>query len=293
MIRSMTGYGRGECARGDNTFVVEIRSVNNRYRDVVLRVPRTLQALEDDVRSQVASRIRRGRIEVAVQMERNGAETEYDLELNLPLVKSYFLLFQRLREDFELEGTVRPDTLLQMKDVILVKPREVDPEEARAGLREGLDLALDSHDGMRIQEGRAIEEDLNRRLRSIESRLDGIEQKAPGVVDEYRTRLKEKIDQVMETREVDEGRIAQEAALFADRCDITEEIVRTRSHIGQFRHYLASDEAVGRRLDFLMQEIYREVNTMSTKASDAQISSQAIEIKGELEKIREQVQNVE
>ena len=293
MIRSMTAYGRGEGSDHGTRFVTEIKSVNNRYRDVIPRVPKALQALEDEIRAHVASRVQRGRIEVSLQMEREGETTEYDLKLNQPLVKSYLGIIRELHETCGLEDKVSTESICQLRDVVQMKPRDLDIEALKPGIRESLDLALDSHDAMRVQEGKAIERDFVERLRVIEARLDAVEKRAPEVVEDYALRLKKKIQQLSQDMEIEENRLTQEVAIFSDRCDITEEVVRTRSHLAQFRHYLDVEEAVGRRLDFLVQEIYREVNTMGSKASDSSISADVVEIKGELEKIREQVQNVE
>ena len=289
----MTAYGRGEYIQGDKVFVAEIKSLNNRYRDIILRIPKTLQILEEEIRSQISSRIRRGRVEVFIQMVKNGEEIEYGLELNVPLLRSYFRIFKQLSDEFGLEQDIRPDYLCQMKDVILIKPDEVDMDEVRPDIQEVLSRALDSFDAMRIQEGRAIEEDFLKRLNLIERHLDYIEDRAPMVVKEYRRRLKEKIDNISGDIEMDENRLIHEVGIFAERCDITEEIVRFRSHLKQFHSYMSMDDSIGRRLDFLIQEINREVNTMSAKASDSSISAKAVEIKAELEKLREQIQNVE
>ncbi len=293
MIRSMTAYGRGEDTQGETAFTAEIKSYNNRYRDLILRTPKTLQILEDEIRSQIFSRIRRGRVEVSIQMGRGGKESAYEPELNLPLVRSYFQIFKQLKEEFELDQKIMPHDLCQMKDVIVFKPEEVDMDETRSGLQEVLCLALDSFDLMRNQEGRAIEEDFQKRINLIGEYLDSIEGRTTIVVEEYRTRLKDKINNLLQDIEMDESRLTQEVAVLADRCDITEEIVRTRSHLKQFHHYMIKDDSIGRRLEFLLQEINREVNTISSKASDSFISAKAVEIKAELEKLREQVQNVE
>lgn len=293
MIKSMTAYGRGESSDRDTRFITEIKSVNNRYRDVIPRIPKALQAVEDEIRAHVASRIQRGRIEVSVQMEREGETTEYDLVLNLPLVKSYLEIIRELHETCGLEDKVSTESICQLRDVVQMRPRDLDIETLKPGIKESLDLALDSHDAMRVQEGKAIERDFMERLGAIEARLDAVEKRAPEVVEDYALRLKKKIQQLSKDMEIEGNRLTQEVAIFSDRCDITEEVVRARSHLAQFRHYLDMEEAVGRRLDFLIQEIYREVNTMSSKASDSSISADVVEIKGELEKIREQVQNVE
>jgi uncharacterized protein (TIGR00255 family) len=180
-----------------------------------------------------------------------------------------------------------------MKDVILVKPEDRDAEEMKAGFEAALEIALDSLDEMRLKEGEAIQSDLESRLRLLEKYLDTVEKRAPILVEEYRQKLNDRINHMLKDVTVDESRLAQEVAFFSERSDITEEIVRVRSHLQQFRAYLSVDDALGRRLDFLIQELNREVNTLSSKASDSSISKMAVEMKAELEKLREQIQNVE
>ena len=293
MIKSMTAYGRGEYRQGDTLFVAEIKSLNNRHRDIVLRFPKKFQVLDKDLRSAVSSRIRRGRLEVSIQMENGGEEAPYGLELNVPLVNSYFKVFRQLAEQFGLDQEIRIESLCQMRDVILFRPEDVDLGEARSGLLEVLSQALDSLDMMRIREGEAIESDFLKRLDLLEQYADEISKRAPELVEEYRDRLNDKVQNMLKDVAVDENRLAQEVAFFAERSDITEELVRIRSHLEQFREYLSMDDALGRRLDFLIQEFNREVNTLSTKASDSFVSKIVVEMKAELEKLREQVQNVE
>ncbi len=293
MIKSMTAYGRGEYKLGDIFFTAEIRSVNNRYRDIILRIPNSLRILEDELKSIVKSRIRRGRVEVSIQMEDNSYETSYNLELNLPLVESYFRIFKQLSERFELDQEIKLESICQMKDVIFMKPEEVDVEKLRPGFHEVLRLALDSIDVMRIKEGEAIEADFVKRLELLGKYVDKVEKRVPDLVEEYYKRLKKNINRMLKDVTMEVDRLAQEVAFFAERSDITEEIVRIRSHLKQFSEYLSMDEALGRKLDFLIQEINREVNTLAAKASDSFIAKIIIEMKSEQEKLREQVQNVE
>ena len=232
-------------------------------------------------------------MEVAIQMEREGCETSYDLELNLPLVRSYVRIFEQLRKDFGFIDRIGPDVLCQMRDVIQVIPQDLETENILEPLKNALIEALDSHKMMRVQEGKALNKDFLHRLDLMKTYMVEIEEQAPLVVDAYRQRLRNKMESLSLEVELDEGRFIQEVAFFAEKCDITEEITRARSHLEQFRQYLASEGAVGRRLDFLLQEINREVNTMSAKASDASISAKVVEVKAELEKLKEQVQNVE
>jgi uncharacterized protein (TIGR00255 family) len=293
LLKSMTGFGRGEASRNGRRFVAEVKTVNNRHRDLFVRLPRTLQAIDEEVRSQVSAVIKRGRVEVTLQMEKEGVELEYDLELNIPLVRSYLRIFKQLTEEFGLEGKARADDLCQMKDVLIVKPEELDLAVAKDAFREAVGLALEACDSMRIQEGKTLREDFIKRLGLIEDHLKEVEKKAGWVVEDYKRRLRQRVEQVAQGIPLDENRLMQEVAIFADRCDITEELVRARSHLEQFRTYLFLEDAVGRRLDFLSQEINREITTMSAKASDSTISARGVEMKAELEKIREQVQNIE
>jgi uncharacterized protein (TIGR00255 family) len=293
LLKSMTGFGRGEASRNGRRFVAEVKTVNNRHRDLFVRLPRTLQAIDEEVRSQVSAVIKRGRVEVTLQMEKEGVELEYDLELNIPLVRSYLRIFKQLTEEFGLEGKARADDLCQMKDVLIVKPEELDLAVAKDAFREAVGLALEACDSMRIQEGKTLREDFIKRLGLIEDHLKEVEKKAGWVVEDYKRKLRQRVEQVAQGIPLDENRLMQEVAIFADRCDITEELVRASSHLEQFRSYLFLEDAVGRRLDFLLQEINREITTMSAKASDSTISARGVEMKAELEKIREQVQNIE
>jgi len=293
LIKSMTAYGRGEVQQGDVVFIAEIRSVNNRFRDIILRIPKNYQILDKDLRAIISSRIRRGRVEVSIQMEDSGVADPYDLELNVPLVNSYFKIFEQLREQFGLDKEIRLESLCQMKDVVLFKPEPADIDKMRPGFQEVLKLALDSLNLMRTKEGEAIEADLSKRLEMLEGYVNEVEERAPRLVEEYRNRLKDNVAHMLNDLTVDESRVAQEVAFFAEKSDITEEVVRLRSHLKQFREYLSIDEALGRRLDFLIQEMNREVNTLGSKASESRISRVVVEMKAELEKLREQVQNVE
>lgn len=295
MIRSMTAYGKGEDHREGMNFSAEIRSLNHRYRDIVLRIPRNFQELENDLRSLVASRTSRGRIEASLGVEIEGAGETERLELNRPMVDSYMRIFDQLAEQYGLSRDVGIDTLCGLKDVIVERPLELDVEQVRFGFEEALSRALDAMNEMRESEGQSIEADFLKRLGLLEQFADQVEERRSEVVAAYRDRLGKRVQEMLQALdlEADQDRLAQEVALFADKSDITEELVRLRSHIEQFRRNLSSDEAVGRKLDFLVQEMNREVNTLSAKASDATISRVVVEMKAELEKLREQAQNVE
>jgi uncharacterized protein (TIGR00255 family) len=293
LIKSMTAYGKGDCLRDEKRFLVEIKSLNNRYRDVVIRMPRNLQGFEKPLRTLIDKKIGRGRIEVFFQIESSQEATPYALELNLPMVDAYLKIFDQLSSRSGLNQELRLETLLKMNDVVNVKTDTDDEEEMGKGFHETLSLGLDSLIEMRQKEGAAIEADLRKRLKKIRGFVDGVRGRTSEIVEAYQIRLKENVERLCQGVEVDPDRIAQEVAVFAERSDITEELVRLGSHIEQFTTYLEMDDVVGRRLDFLIQEMNREVNTLGSKASDGFVSRTVVEMKAELEKLREQVQNVE
>jgi len=289
----MTAFGRGEYQQGNTRYFAEIRALNNRHRDIILRIPKNHQPLEEGLRAIISKRIRRGRIEVSFQIERGREEVPYDVELNLPLLESYLKIFKQLASHSGLDQEIRLESILQLKDVILIKPETGDMEEIQEGLHRVLTMSLDSLDEMRIKEGDAIEKDFIKRLNRLDSHVDNVQVRAPELNEIYRKRLIDKVDNMINGMEIDQARLAQEVAFLAERSDITEEIVRIKSHLKQFREYLSLGDAVGRRLDFLIQEINREVNTLGVKGSDTIISMTLVEMKAELEKLRELVQNVE
>jgi uncharacterized protein (TIGR00255 family) len=289
----MTAYGRGEHQLEKVHFVAEIRSVNSRYRDVHLRIGKDLQGIEKEFKDLIASKVRRGRIEVSIQAERSSTEPAYDLELNAPLLEAYLRIFEQISEQYGIDPESLMNSLNQMQDIIVVKSRETDLEMLKPGYLGALRGALESLEVMRVREGRALELDFRKRLGRLERYADKIKERAPELVKEYRERLRRNIARMSDEIQVDENRLLQEVALFADRSDITEELVRIKSHLVQFSIYLDKNQGLGRRLDFLLQEINREVNTLSVKASDSAISKTVVEMKAEIEKLREQVQNVE
>ena len=289
----MTAYGKGDYLRDGKRFLVEIKSLNNRYRDVVLRLPKNLQGLEKDLRDLVDSKIKRGRVEVFFQIETSQEAPPYKLELNLPLVDAYLNIFDQLLNRSKLNQELRLETLLQMNDVVIVRTDVENEKEIGKALSRALSMGLDSLIEMRKKEGAAIEIDLKKRLDKISGFVENVRGRTSGIVETYQDRLKENVQRLCQEVVVDADRIAQEVAIFAERSDITEELVRMASHIEQFETYLTIDDVVGRRLDFLIQEMNREVNTLGSKSSDGDVSRIVVEMKAELEKLREQVQNVE
>jgi uncharacterized protein (TIGR00255 family) len=293
MIKSMTAYGKGDFPYADKRFLVEIKSLNNRYRDIIIRMPKNLQGFEKTLRTVIDSKIKRGRIEVFFQIESAREAPPYALELNMPLVDAYLKIFDQLSSRSGIDQDIRLETLLKMNDVVNVKPDTDDEEAMGKGLHDTLSLGLDSLVEMRRKEGAAIEIDLKKRLKRVDGFVREVRGRTAGIVEAHAIRLKENVEKLLQGIEVDADRIAQEVAIFAERSDITEELVRLDSHIEQFSEYLKMDDAVGRRLDFLIQEMNREVNTLGSKASDGFVSRIVVEMKAELEKLREQIQNVE
>lgn len=293
MVRSMTAYGRAECRWESLLISAEIRSVNNRYRDIILKLPRVVQSVEPELKAVVGSRVSRGRVEVGLQLDSGSQESPAEFTLNESLADSYVKIASGLAERYGLDGTLRAEVLCQMKDVLVMKPVQFDVEALKAPILDVVVLALDSFDEMRSAEGDAIRCDLQMRLEALSGYVSQVEARAPEVVDAVASKLRENVSRLVGDAPVDEWRLAQEVAYFADRSDITEELVRIKSHLAQFEAFLGIEEALGRRLDFMVQELNREVNTIGSKASDSFISSLVVEMKAELEKIREQVQNVE
>ena len=292
MLKSMTGYGRAESSKGALEFIAEIRSVNNRYREIILRLPQSLQPSEDRIRSTVSSRLKRGRIEISIQMKDNG-DKGLKLELNRPLVKAYASIFTELNEELGCKQPIDLSFFSQLKDTIIMKQDSVDLEKIWPDLEDLLDKVLLSLDAMRINEGKALEKDFLERLGNIGKYIKEIRNRAKVMVEEYRDKLRQRIYRLIEHTDINEDRLMQEVAFMADRSDITEELIRMESHLEQFRGYMNQDDVIGRRLDFLLQEMNREVNTVGSKAADSFISQLVVEIKAELEMMREQIQNVE
>jgi uncharacterized protein (TIGR00255 family) len=292
MLKSMTAYGRAESIRSDIEYIVEIRSGNHRYREIALKLPQSLLPFEDTVKSLVSKSVKRGRVDISIQLKDNGGK-ELMLELNRSLVKAYRDIFNELCQELGTEQPLDLSLFFQIKDAIIVKQCGVDLERIEPDLRTVIDEAFDSWEEMRINEGKAIEKDFLERLERIRGYVDDIRQKAGQASKWYRDKLIQRINKLEESLEINEDRLMQEVAFMAEKTDVTEELIRIESHLDQYRNYMAQDDALGRRLDFLLQEINREVNTIGSKAADSLISHLVVEIKAELEKLREQTQNIE
>ncbi len=297
MIRSMTGYGRAEGRHKGTPIVVEVRSVNHRYCEVVAKLPRTLQAHEERFRSLVQAHVARGRVDLTVNF--NGErDPGRGLRLDRVLARRYLALLKELQRDLGLAGAPDVALLAGFRDII--KPAELAAEDREAvrAVERILSRALKALASMRRREGLALERDLSARLEEIERRLEAIRLRLPSILQEHQMRVQARVNRLLEGVErgkerIDPGRLAQEVALMADRSDVSEEVTRLDSHLRQFRGFLRKSEPVGRGLDFLLQEMNREVNTMGSKVGDVAVTQEIVAAKTELEKLREQVQNVE
>ena len=292
MIKSMTGYGKSEAPAGNGRIVVEVRSVNHRYGEVYIKMPRTLLPFENEVRKAVSGRLKRGKIEVFIQMEKAAGSGTRPV-LDIDMARSYLELFMRMKDALGLHDQVSLSLIAAQKDVLSQGEWEDAPDAALEELLSAVAGAVDNLDAMRVREGAALMEDLAARREFLAGTIAQVALRAPLVVAESARRLKERIELLAADSGVDEGRMAQEVAFIVDRCDITEELVRFDSHLQQFDETILMADQVGRKLDFLLQELNREINTIGSKANDAVITSCVVQLKAELEKIREQVQNIE
>jgi len=294
MIKSMTGYGRAKAALQGKSIVVEIKSVNHRNMEIIVRLPGMLSALEVEIKKKISERLFRGRVEVSIQAESGfGKESAEQLEINLPLIRNYYSLLNQIRQEFDFKDEITLSMVTGLKDAISYSEGEVNLEEIWKHLEGILSDSIDSLREMRKKEGELLYRDFLARLGIIRDYLGDLETRAPQVVMEYKEKLSERISELTDVLEIDESRLSQEIAIMAEKSDITEEIVRFESHLSQFREMLESDEAIGRKMDFLLQEMLREINTIGSKSSDIEMSRNVIEIKSELAKLREQIQNVE
>ncbi len=296
MIKSMTGYGRSRRTLNGRDITVEARSVNNRYLDCSVKMPRSYIFAEDALKALVQKRVSRGKVDMFITVETKGAE-ETVVTVNEPLARGYMAALNQLMEMPEGGGRVKDSyyatDLARMPDVLTVSKAEEDMESLSADLCAVAEEALAAHAAMREIEGRKLAEDILGRLDTIEAITARVEERSPQTVAEYREKLLVRMKEVLQSAAIDESRILTEAAIFADKVAVDEETVRLRSHLSQLREMLQGGEPVGRKLDFLIQEVNREANTIGSKCSDIQIARDVVELKAEIEKIREQVQNIE
>lgn len=297
MVRSMTGYGRGEATGDDLTVTVELRAVNNRYLDCTVKMPRTYLFAEDAVKEHVQSQVARGKVDVFVNLARTGGD-DLAVTVNEPVARAYMEALSKLYgmsggEAAKGKGEYPLTALAGFPNVLTVEKREEDQEGVKNLLLSALDAALSDFNAMREREGNRLREDILGKAAVIEELTGKVEERSPGIVADYRARLEAKMAEVLKDAKIDESRILTEAAVFADKVAVDEETVRLRSHLEQLRHLLEQGGAVGRKLDFLLQEFNREANTIGSKCSDVETARYVVDLKAEIEKIREQIQNLE
>jgi uncharacterized protein (TIGR00255 family) len=292
MVKSMTGYGRAVETVNGREFTVEIRSVNNRYLDCNVKMPRMLSFAEEAVKQAVKAAVSRGKVDVYVSLNSEAA-ADVQVKLNKPVVEGYLAAMRAMVEEYGVKDDISVSVLSRMNDVFVVEKPQTDEDQLKADLLGVVSLALDNYNKMRAVEGAALEADLRNRANTILELVTLVEQYNPQTVSDYRTRLEEKMREVLENKSIDESRILTEAAIFADKVAVDEETVRLRSHLEQMDTMLRDGGAVGRKLDFLLQEMNREANTTGSKCSDVKVARIVVDIKAELEKIREQTQNLE
>ena len=292
MVKSMTGYGRAVETVNGREFTVELRSVNNRYLDCTVKLPRTLSFAEDAVKQAVKGAISRGKVDVFISVRSEGAE-DVKITLNTAMVEGYLGAMHQMAKDYGIREDISVSLLSRMPDVFTVDKPEVDEEQLLADLLSVVNQALERFDAMRSAEGRALENDMRSRGQTILSLVEQVEAGSGQTVADYRTRLENKLKEVLANTAIDESRILTEAAIFADKVAVDEETVRLRSHLDQMNNMLTTGGAIGRKLDFLLQEMNRESNTIGSKCSDVRMARIVVDIKAELEKIREQTQNIE
>ena len=292
MIRSMTGYGRSELQNESFRIAVEIKSVNNRYLDINIKMPRILNPLEAQIRKELKKFMQRGKVDVFISYQ-DLTESNMEVKYNARIAQEYWEHLNRMAEDFGIENDVRVSSLARFPDVLTMEEEPVDPEGIWENLQQVLRDAAKMFDETRIREGEFLKEDMNGKLNEMLYHVAFISERAPGLIETYRKNLQDKVTELLEGSNIDESRIAQEVTIYADKVCVDEELVRLRSHIEATCQELSREGSIGRKLDFIAQEMNRESNTILSKSDDREVSDHAIELKTTVEKIREQVQNIE
>ena len=291
MIKSMTGFGKYNDIMNDREYQIEVKSVNHRYLDISVKLPRQLCYLEEIIKKEVSKNIKRGKVDIFISFNNNSQEGR-ELKIDKDLAKNYIKEIKDISREEDIVSTIDLVELLKLPDVLNLKYNQED-EQIKQEVISVLKVAIDQLVKMRSEEGNKIYDDLMRRIDTIESKIIKISEKSTGLIQEYVVKLEGRVKEILQTEEIDKSRIAQEVVIYADKSSIEEEITRLKSHISQFRNLLQSNEAVGKKLDFIIQEMNRETNTIGSKSNCLEITNNVIDIKTELEDIREQIQNIE
>lgn len=293
MVRSMTGFGRSQSSMDGRDITVEIKSVNHRYFDCSVRLPRIYSFLEEFIKTRVQERVARGKIEIYISVDTSKEKTPVSVTVNEAVLASYLDAAKQISDRFGLQNDILVSRAMSFSDVLDVQKAEEDEEELKKDILGALDLALDEYMAMCEREGKRLVDDITYRIGLIRSLVDKIEERSPKCVEEYRAKLEARMQEILENTMIDPQRILTEAAIFADKTAVTEEIVRLRSHLNQLSTMLSDGGAIGRKVDFLVQEFNREANTIGSKGNDLEIAQLVVDLKAEIEKIREQIQNIE
>ena len=293
MIKSMTGFGRCEVSEGDRKFTVEMKGVNHRYLDANIRMPKKLNFFDSAIRTVLKQYVTRGKVDIFITYE-DLTENQVSLKYNESLAKEYLDAFKKMEETFGLENDIRVSTVSRCPEVLTMEEQSADEDELWKGLKKALEGALKQFVETRGIEGENLKNDIIAKLDGMSEKVACIEVRSPEIVAEYRARLEEKVKELLADIQMDEGRIAAEVVIFADKICTDEEVVRLKSHIAHMKETFATEEnGIGRKLDFIAQEMNREANTILSKANDIEVSNYAIDLKTEIEKVREQIQNIE
>lgn len=292
MIKSMTGYGRATALLEGREITVELKSVNNRYLDCQVKLPRLYSYAEEAVKAAVQSVTTRGKVDVFITVNSVGG-SEIKVSLNKPVFEGYLAVMRDMVNEYGVKDDISVSAMARLNDVFLVEKQEEDAESVTSDIVSVVNEALKGFDEMRAREGLALQKDVESRAAVIENLVGKVEERSPETVVAYRARLEQKLREVLDNRGYDESRVITETAVFADKIAVDEETVRLRSHLSQLKTMLEGGSPIGRKMDFLMQELNREANTISSKCNDASVAMYAVDIKAELEKIREQIQNIE
>ena len=292
MIKSMTGFGRCEIAEADRKITVEMKSVNHRYLDVTIKMPKKLNFFEAAIRTELKNYMQRGKVDLFITYE-DFTESNVCVKYNKELAAEYMQYFDRMAEDFSLDNDIRVSTLARFPEILTMEEQTVDEEQLWKLLDKALKGAAENFVETRIREGETLRNDLIAKLEGMLAHVDFITERSPEIIEEYKEKLTKKVEELLSDKQVDESRLLMEVTIFADKVCVDEELVRLRSHITATRDALLAGGSIGRKLDFIAQEMNREANTILSKSSDLEISNRAIELKTEIEKVREQIQNIE
>ncbi len=291
MIKSMTGYGKANLTKNDRNYQIEIKTVNHRYLDISVKMPRQLSYLEEPIKKEIGNKIKRGKVDVFITFDNNSLEGR-EIKINTELASAYIKELKKLAESENILADIQVNDIARYPDVLNIENSQ-DDETIKNEIIEVLKIAIDNLIQMRQVEGIKMAEDISARIDYIQEKVQEISKLSTGLIEEYIVKLEERLKQILKGQEIDQARLAQEVVIYADKCSVEEEVTRLNSHISQFHNLINSNEPIGKKLDFIIQEMNRETNTIGSKANDLDITNRVIDLKTQIENIREQVQNIE